>query len=216
MKKIMVAASLALWMIFDSTGAFADTPEMSWGYKGFSGGMMVHTGWVGAGSLALKTPDGVSLPKNRIEGMPYGLGGSLRFHFGNHFRIGGEGYGTYLHYGDYGSRIGIGWGGVSADWQWHAGRFHPYAGVTFGGGTVRNLTLAEPALPDYVAERNASYRQYGFVAVAPFAGVEFGLSSRMRLVVKADWLINAGRHQPDFPCGLRIYAGFVFCHLAGK
>lgn len=207
---------MALCIAGGAGEGFAGNPEGALAYKGFSGGMMAHTGWVDAGALSLTDAAGNPLPAHRIQGMPYGLGGSLRFHFGNHLRIGGEGYGTYLSYGEYGSRIGVGWGGVSADWQWHAGRFHPYAGFTFGGGTVRNLTLAEPAVPDHITERDASYRKYGFMAAAPFVGVEWELSSRMRLVVKADWLMNAGRYRPDFPCGLRVYAGFVFCHLSGQ
>lgn len=217
MKRLLIAAALTLWMAADADAdAFAGNPGRAFAYNGFSGGMMVHTGWVGSNILPLNTPSGEALPKQRIGGMPYGLGGSLRFHFGDHLRAGGEGYGTYLEYGHYGSRIGVGWGGVSLDWQWHAGRFHPYAGLTLGGGTVRNLTLAEPAPNDSVTENNASYRRYGFIALAPFAGVEFALSHRMRLVLKADWLVNAGRRQPDFPGGVRLYVGFVFCHLRAE
>ena len=114
-------------------------------FRGFSGGMALHTGWVGGGNVRLTTPAGRPLPVQRVRGVPFGIGGSIRFHFGEHLRVGTEGYGTYLDYGGTGSRFGIGWGGLLVDWQWHAGRFHPFAGVTVGGGVVRNTTFTHPA-----------------------------------------------------------------------
>ena len=103
-------------------------------------------------------------------------------------------------------------GGLLVDWQWHAGRFHPFAGVTVGGGVVRNTTFTHPAGNDFVTEEGMSFRKYGFTALAPFVGTEFALTARIRLMVKADWLVNAGRPQPDFPQGPRLYVGFIFYH----
>ena len=49
----------------------------------FDGGMMVHTGYLIVNILALDY---------KASGMSFGLGGVLRFHVGNHVRLGGEGY----------------------------------------------------------------------------------------------------------------------------
>ena len=61
--------------------------------------MALHAGWVGGGSVRLTTPAGRPLPVQRVRGVPFGIGGSIRFHFGEHLRVGTEGYGTYLDYG---------------------------------------------------------------------------------------------------------------------
>lgn len=202
-------------LAFTSTSVDAAHPKKhQMRLNGFSGGMMLHTGWVGGGTISLQEPGGGSLPSQKIKGFPYGIGGALRLHFGDNLRIGTEGYGTYLTYGEYNSKFGIGWGGVLADYQWHFGKLHPYAGMTIGGGAASNLTFTTLISDnDSVVEENVSYRDYGFMAIAPFVGVEYSLSSKARLVVKADWLFNASNPQPDFPSGPRIYVGFTFYYL---
>ena len=202
----------ALGALFAAGEAFAARPGGAMAFGGFSGGMAVHAGWVGGGSVRLTTPAGRPLPLQAVRGIPFGMGGNLRCHFGKHLRVGMEGYGTYLNYGNAGSRLSIGWGGLLADWQWHAGRLHPFAGVTAGGGVVRNATFMQPAANDFVTEEEVSFRKYGFTALAPFVGTEVELTGRIRLVFKVDWLMSAGRPQPDFPQGSRVYAGFVFYH----
>lgn len=201
------------WLLSAAGTVFGESPSEYFRYQGFSGGMMLHTGWVSGGSLTLQTPAGVALPQQRVQGMPYGIGGAIRFHFGNNFRIGTEGYVSHLNYGGTGSRMDVSWGGLLADWRWQVGRFSPYLGMTFGGGGVRNLTLVDARRDDMVLEEGVSYRTYSFMAVAPFVGVEFEMTRRMRLVLKADCLLNVSSPQPDFPVGPRIYFGFIFCHL---
>lgn len=182
-------------------------------YNGFSGGMMLHAGWVWGGSTTLSTPQGNQLAEQKVAGFTNGIGGQMRFHFGKHLRIGAEGYGTYLRYGKTQSKFGIGWGGISIDYQFNAGRFYPYAGITVGGGSATNLTLLESLSNDLVTEQHVSYRKYAFAALTPFIGVEYEISQRLRLILKADWLLNVSNPQPDFPKGPRIYIGFCFYHM---
>ncbi len=51
--------------------------------KGFDGGMMLHTGFIKG--------DFPQLP-HTVSGMPFGIGGVIRVHLGEHWRVGSEGY----------------------------------------------------------------------------------------------------------------------------
>lgn len=177
-------------------------------YSGYSGGMMLHTGWLSAGNITVAGNSGAFTQK--MSGMPTGVGGAMKIRFGDWFRFGTEGYVSTLRYGDHGSNARVGWGGLLVDAIWHAGRLSPFAGVTFGGGNVRNLTLGETAGMDFDAEKNVSYRKYSFLTAIPFAGVEYAMTSHMHIVLKVDWMTNLSNRQPDFPRGPRIYIGFAF------
>lgn len=59
------------------------TQNQAQNHQRFDGGMMVHTGYLHGDLTALN---------HKAEGMTFGLGGVLRYHLGNHFRLGGEGY----------------------------------------------------------------------------------------------------------------------------
>ncbi len=176
-------------------------------YNGFSGGMMLHAGWVARGDVQV----GLSSPQT-IAGVPLGIGGALRVRFGDHLRVGTEGYTSSLGYGDYGSSLSIGWGGLLVDYCFRFGDFMPYAGLTIGGGVVENLTLSSEPEVDWLPEANISFRSYGVGVVAPFVGVEYGLTERMSPTVKADWMMAMGRSHSDFPSGPRCYIGFMFNH----
>lgn len=182
-------------------------------FRGFSGGMTIHSGYLSAGRINIVSADGLSSYSHDVNGAPLGLGGSMRVHFGNHLRVGGEGYGTTLKYGGNGSFLRVSWGGVLVDGIWRTGRFSPFAGVTFGGGSLKNVTLFERAKTDMKAEEQASYRRYGFMAAVPFAGVEFHATEKIALVLKTDWMFNVTNPQPDFPSGPRIYFGISFYRL---
>ena len=80
----------------------------------FDGGMMVHTGYLHGDLTALNY---------KAEGMTFGLGGVLRYHLGNHFRLGGEGYVSTLKQMHNGSYIRTSWGGLLADAYWQFGRW---------------------------------------------------------------------------------------------
>jgi hypothetical protein len=179
--------------------------------------MMVHTGWVGGGRLTLT--DGVDSYHSRLSGAPTGIGGVVRVHLGDHLRVGSEGYVSTLNYGGgqganrNQSHARTGWGGVLADCLWRVGDWAPYVGATIGGGGYRNLTLTAPTPLDNVIEPAASYRHYTFMMAAPFAGVEYTLTDKVRLNMKADWMFNLSNRREDFTTGIRLYFGFSFYRL---
>ena len=143
---------------------------------------------------------------------PLGIGGALRLRFGDYLRVGTEGYTSSLSYGDYGSSLSIGWGGLLVDCVLPLGRFAPYVGATIGGGVVENLTLAEKPATDLLPEQGVSYRKYGVGVVVPFIGTDYRLTERMSLTFKADYMLPLGSSHFDFPSGPRCYVGFMFNH----
>lgn len=181
-------------------------PQGSLSYRGFAGGMMLHAGWVTRGDMVV---DGTT---QALSGVPLGIGGAVRFRFGDHLRVGTEGYTSSLGYGKWGSSLSIGWGGLLVDWSWKMGNFVPYAGVTIGGGLVENLTLTSKPALDTVPEESLSYRTYGVGVLVPFVGVEYPLSERISLSFKSDWIFALGRKEFDFPSGIRCYVGVMFNH----
>lgn len=182
-------------------------------FSGYSGGMMVHSGYVSAGNVSFANPDGSSSSIARISGLPVGIGGALKIHFGKHLRIGTEGYSSNLRYGKHGSYEHTGWGGLLIDGVLPLGKWFPFAGITIGGGGVKNVTAFQDTTGDYTLDNGTtSYRKYTFMAIAPFIGVEYALTGRVHLVLKADWLLDATSRQSDFVSGPRVYFGFMFCH----
>lgn len=180
-------------------------------YRGFTGGMMVHTGFVWSNDITVSSLTGQTSTVP-VCGAPFGIGGAIKFMFGRHLRIGAEGYVSTLTYGEYSSHAKTGWGGVLADCAWTLGKFRVFAGGTVGGGSQTNINILSPVKDDYVAEENISYRKYGFMALDPFAGVEYALTEKVNMVLKLDWLVNVSNPQDDFVTGPRLYIGFMFGH----
>lgn len=173
---------------------------------------MLHTGYVSAGTVSFTAP-GEGAVGVDMRGMPYGIGGALKVGFGKYLRIGTEGYVSTLNYGENHSYESVGWGGLIVDGTLPLGRWMPFAGLTFGGGSVKNVTALEDSTGDFALDGGTtSYRRYPFLALAPFAGVEYALTERVHLVLKADYLLNLSSIQADFVRGPRIYFGFMFCH----
>ena len=182
-------------------------------FSGYSGGMMVHSGYVSAGNVTFTPPNGGVPVTAKISGLPLGIGGALKIHFGKHLRIGTEGYSSNLRYGKNGSYEHTGWGGLLVDGVLPLGRWFPFAGITLGGGGVKNVTVLQDTTGDFALDDGTtSYRKYTFMALAPFVGVEYALTDRIHLVLKADWLLDATSRQSDFVRGPRVYFGFMFCH----
>lgn len=180
-------------------------------YRGFIGGMMIHTGYVSSRDFTVTSLSG-NMHEFNASGAPFGLGGAARFMFGKHLRIGAEGYVSTLGYGENGSHAKTGWGGILADCAWDLGKIRLFAGGTAGGGSQANLTIISPLGDDYIAEELVSYRKYSFAALVPFIGMEYALNGRISLVAKVDWMLNLSGCQDDFVSGPRLYLGFMFGH----
>lgn len=208
----LLAASLPLLLCLALTAGASDNRKSTMAYSGFSGGMMLHTGYVSAGTVSF-TASGEGAVGVDMRGLPYGIGGALKVGFGKYLRIGTEGYVSTLNYGENHSYESVGWGGLLVDGTLPLGRWMPFAGLTFGGGSVKNVTALEDTTGDFALDGGTtSYRRYPFLALAPFAGVEYALTERVHLVLKADYLLNLSSRQADFVRGPRIYFGFMFCH----
>ena len=174
--------------------------------KGFSGGMMVHTGYL----------SGSDNPYNyNAAGATFGIGGVARLHLTEHFRAGFEGYfsnmGLSRNIQD-GSFNKVFWTGALADWYWKAGKFYPYVGITIGGGMETALYMFDGDKHDWLPEPNTVYNKKPFFAADPFIGVEYALGEALHLTLKADWLLAINNDGLNRPMGPRIYFGFIFSH----
>ena len=221
--KSIISAVIIACCLFSAVDTAAENPDKptrkdgtasraGMGYRGFIGGMMLHTGYVQGKDLTITSLNG-STETLKMRGAPFGIGGAIRFMFGNHLRIGAEGYVSTLKYGENrDSHAETGWGGLLADCVWHFGKCRLFAGGTVGGGSQTNTTILSEIRDDYLAEKDISYRKYAFLAISPFAGVEYSVSSKINVVMKIDWLLNVSNPQDDFVTGPRLYLGFMFGH----
>ena len=171
-------------------------------FRGFDGGMMVHTGYL-SGRL-----DAIGY---EAKGAPRGIGGVIRLHLGEHFRVGSEGYVSTLGQLGNGSYLKYGWGGLLADFYMVRGRFQPYAGLTLGGGAMTGLLMMETPASAWDPIDGTRYHKQGFMAVDPFVGCDFIVSGPMHLTLKIDYLC-ALSHSSILPHGPRVYFGFLFYH----
>lgn len=173
------------------------------GIRGFSGGMMVHTGYI----------SGCDNPYGYIpSGAVFGIGGVAKIHIGKHLRTGFEGYFSNLPLMGNGSFNKVFWTGALCDWYWQLGPFYPYVGLTAGGGMKTILYMFEGARHDWLPEPDAVFHKEPFFALDPFAGVEYAVGKAFRLTLKADWLMAFNKNGLNKPMGPRIYFGFIFAH----
>ncbi|MDR1113407.1 MAG: hypothetical protein LBL18_06600 [Bacteroidales bacterium] len=192
--------------------AQSDTEKAKLRFSGFSGGMALHTGYLYAGKPVFRTLAGVATVGEKQHGMPVGIGGVVKFHFGRHFRVGSEGYSSTLIYGKTKSRWSLSWGGLLADCQWQVKRWTWFAGGTAGFGAVRHLVLLDANSSDLQIEQQSVYHKYNVIILVPFVGVEYALTGTVHLCLKLDYAFNVSNRQPDFAEGLRVYFGFSFYH----
>lgn len=174
--------------------------------KGFSGGMMLHSGYL----------FGSDNPFNyNATGATFGIGGCAKLHLSENFRAGFEGYfsnmGLHKDIED-GSFNKVFWTGVLGDFFWKFGKLYPYVGVTAGGGMETAFYIFEGDKHDWLPEQSAVYNKKPFFALDPFAGVEYKVGEALRLTLKADWLLAFNSDGLNRPMGPRIYFGFIFAH----
>ena len=174
--------------------------------KGFSGGMMAHTGFLWGGD----NPYNYS-PK----GSTFGIGGVARLHLSDHIRTGFEGYfstmGLHKDVAS-GSHNKVFWAGALADYFWKIGNLYPYIGATVGGGMETAFYMFEGDKHDWLPEANTVLHKQPFFAVDPFVGCDIQVGEALRLTVKADWLMAINNEGLNKPLGPRIYFGFIFAH----
>ncbi len=191
---------------------FAVNAKEHTGYYGCSGGMMIHTGFISGQKFSINNTQNETLMTNRITGMPFGIGGVARVYITPNLRVGGEGYFSTRNYAHNGSFCRTTWGGVLADYIWKFYSFSFYMGGAIGGGSYMNLSLYSEHRDDYVAEENASYRKYSFLAVTPYIGIEIPLTDKISFNVMLDVILNVTHRSNDYATGPRLHFGIIFNH----
>lgn len=169
---------------------------------GFDGGMMLHTGYL------VNKVEPASLTH---DGATFGIGGTLRLHLRNNFRIGSEGYVSTMSYRHNGSFSKTFWAGILGDWSLIIGKFRPFIGVTLGGGTVTHCII-EGGSKESWDQKKCYFNKKPFFAIDPFLGCEYALTEAVRLILKTDFLMGFSSEEIHFPSGPRLYFGFIFAH----
>ena len=182
-------------------------------YQGFSGGMMVHTGY-------LFGKDRLSPLDKELQGATFGIGGAVRVHLWKHLRIGSEGFTSTMNASttnyrstlQSGSYIRTGWGGVLADACWRLEKVWPYVGGTIGGGAMRSLYILEGDENDWEEERHTLFHKQSFFYISPYAGIDWCITQKVHLTFRLDWMVAWHKQAVVQPTGPRCYIGFMFSH----
>ena len=200
-------------------------------FTGFSGGMLLHAGYLFSDSpdkvfsnTGLGSPDYIkALPK---DGACFGLGGALRCHLINHIHLGAEGYVSTMPLMKTGSNIRTGWGGALCDFYTNWGKVRPMIGLGVGGGAMRRLFVPDsPAVTSADSTHyNASYTKTPFFYLDPYIGMEIGLNGHMAIMIRIDYMLPFGTTNSNLtgkvnwgnfmtPSGPRLYLGIMFGKL---
>ncbi len=204
MKKILIALIVLPLMVF------GQTKESKTWYRGFTGGMQVHTGFIQGDPFNVITKEG-RMYSQQVKGPAFGIGGKISFYLGDYIRIGGEGYATKTSYGDYKSLQQLNWGGFLIEGVLPLKDFSFIGGTCFGGGKVTNTVLIEDPGLNFITT-SALIRRYPLILINPFLGVEYAITPKMQLIFKVDYMMNINKIEPDFAAGARVYLGFMFQH----
>lgn len=193
-------------------------PDSTRVYQGFSGGMMLHTGYLfGQEKHAPRDAEGVLCSP---EGATFGIGGALRVHLWKHLRVGGEGFVSTMNSQlstcrsrlQPGSYVRSGWGGVLADACWRGEHVWTYVGGTLGGGVMRSFYLLEGSEHDWQEEDRAVFHRQPFFMLDPYVGLDWCMTPKVHLTFRLDWLLALHERDLLLPTGPRLYVGFMFCH----
>jgi hypothetical protein len=199
-----------LFLVFINLLVFSQNESVNstWGYKGYAGGMFIHTGYVQSEKFRV-----VSLQNNEIEqqikGFTYGLGGKMSIALHRFFRVGGEGYFSSCTYGEYKNSCRIGWGGAVFDLLYPVKKWSPFIGVTVGGGSATHLIFIEKQ-QNNIAAAPVVHFSNALCIINPAIGVEFLASNRISLLLKLDYMLNLYKNRDTYPQGLRLYFGVHF------
>ena len=201
--KIRTLLTIALLSFCSTTMLHAQEKKF---IKGFSGGMMVHSGYQYGGD----NPFGLD-----ISSPTFGIGGCAKLNFTDHFRAGFEGYFSTAPIKKgvvSGSHNKLFWTGLLADWFWQCGKFTPYIGTTLGGGMETSFFMFDGDKHDWKPEGMTVLHKQPFLAIDPYVGVEYAVGKALRLTLKADWMLAINSDGLNKPMGPRVYFGFIFAH----
>ena len=198
---------------------------------GFSGGMMIHGGYLFSSSPAEMfrngslTEDGSGIGDLPKDGFTMGLGGTLRMHLIDHIHLGGEGFVSTMPLMASGTSIRTGWGGAMCDFYATLGVVRPIIGLTVGGGVTKRLYVPDESDVTVTGENkmeyNASFTKTPFFMLDPYVGLEIALK-RVALLLRVDYMLPFGKSDSGLlkqdvswsnfisPSGPRLYFGVMF------
>jgi hypothetical protein len=165
----------------------------------FRGGMFLHTGY---------QKNNLNFPN--VDGLIYGIGGKISFRFGEHLRIGTEGYVSTFNYKTNEGNYKIGWGGLLTEYQFTNKKLNPVAGISFGAGKVHDLFVLSGDFEDNFIDQTI-YKVYPTFILSPHFSLEYTVTESINLVLKADYQFYPGIQFPDYISkGARFYFGVLF------
>lgn len=207
-------------------------------FTGFSGGMMLHGGYLFANDPTKVFSNNGLGSLDYVKGLPkdgfcYGLGGALRAHLINHIHLGAEGFVSTMPLMKTGSNVRTAWGGAFCDVYCNWKKVRPLVGLTIGGGAMKRLYVPEydPTTVQKTTNTdttttvyNSSYVKTPFFFIDPYVGVEINLAKHMALLIRIDYMLpfninsqglsEAGQivKWDNFvtPSGPRLYVGVMF------
>ena len=202
---------------FISISIFAVANDSTAIFQGYSGGMMLHTGYLFGKNPSAVLPSGESISP---QGLTYGIGGSLRVNLMKHLRVGCEGFVSTMKSNvtdmssvlQSGSYVRIGWGGILADACWRLEKVWPFIGASIGGGAMRSLSVIEGDEADWQPEDLAMLTKQSFGYANPYVGVDWCMTRRIHMTFRMDWMMAFAKKDLQMPTGPRLYVGFMFCH----
>ncbi len=182
-------------------------------YNGYLGGMMIHSGYLASDEFDIFDSNNQIVGRKKIEACPVGIGGVFKVFIAENFRIGFDGGITMLKLDDYGSSSSIGFGGILVGANLNIKNFLPFFETAFHFGTLKNIILLESSKDDFIVEKNVLIKNTHYHSLVPSIGLEYGVSKKIRLLLKSDYIIPLSKKDADFVTGVRIYLGVLFTHL---